>query len=129
MANGRPPKFKTELELWTKILEYFKFCDAAPRVPNKAGLCVFLNISRDTYNEYKKKFPDAIKSAQDIIQDAWVQRLAGTTPIGAIFYFKNAFSEDFRDRTELTGKDGKDLPIPILNVSTHHRDQADSGIK
>jgi hypothetical protein len=69
-------------------------------MPNKAGLCVFLNISRSTYNEYKKKYPDALKGIEDYIENAWVQRLAGTTPTGAIFYLKNAFSNDYRDRTE-----------------------------
>jgi hypothetical protein len=59
-----------------------------------------LRISRDTYSEYRKKFPDTIKAANDWIENAWVQRLSTTAPTGAIFYLKNAFKEDYRDRTE-----------------------------
>jgi len=29
-----------------------------------------------------------------------VQRLGGTTPTGAIFYLKNAFKDDYKDRHE-----------------------------
>lgn len=121
---GRPPKYKSTEDLAAKIAEYFENCDISRQMPNKAGFCIWLKISRDTYNEYKKRFPDAIKAVEAMIENAWVQRLAGTTPTGAIFYLKNAFSADYRDRTEFTGKDGKDLPIPILNVQLHNRDQA-----
>ena len=67
-------------------------------MPNKAGLCVFLKISRETYYEYRRnRYIDAIKEFEAATQDIWVQRLGGTTPTGAIFYLKNAFSEDFSD--------------------------------
>ena len=98
--NGRPPKFKSATELHDAIVKYFQYCKAERELPNKAGLCVSLIISRDTYSEYRKKFPDTIKDADATIENAWVQRLAGNSPTGAIFYLKNAFSADYRDRTE-----------------------------
>ena len=116
MPAGRPPKHSSPEKFAAEIVAYFDNCDKGSHMPNKAGLCIWLNISRDTYNEYKKRFPDAIKAAEAMIENAWVQRLAGTTQTGAIFYLKNAFSADYRDRTELTGKDGKDLPVPILQI-------------
>jgi hypothetical protein len=111
--GGRPAKFKERQQLVDVLTGYFENCDEARQMPNKAGLCLWLNISRDTYNEYKKKpgFSDAIKACEAMIENAWVQRLAGTTPTGAIFYLKNAFSDDYRDRTEHTGKDGGALII------------------
>jgi len=52
--------------------------------------------------------------------------LAGTTPTGAIFYLKNAFSADYRDRTEtdLTSKGEKITGINYIrpngdNAPTH----------
>ena len=108
-GGGRPPKYADEKILLDKILEYFAQCEEKKEMPNKAGLRLFLDISRDTYNEYKKRFPDALKRAEAFIENAWVQRLGGNSPTGAIFYLKNAFFEDYRDRTEtdLTSKGEK----------------------
>jgi hypothetical protein len=69
-------------------------------MPNKAGLRYFLRISHDTWNVYRTKFPDAHKEAEDWIEHQWVQRLAGTTPTGAIFYLKNAYRDEYKDRHE-----------------------------
>lgn len=100
MAGGRPPKYANEAKIAKEIVAYTKNCGKEHQMPNKASLCIWLGISRDTYNEYKKKFPDAIKGAEAWIENAWVQRLAGNAPTGAIFYLKNAFKEDYRDRHE-----------------------------
>jgi len=81
-------------------MAYFENCEKSYTMPNKAGLCVWTHISRDTYCEYRKKYPDTIKAIDDYIENAWVQRLATTSPTGAIFYLKNAFKEDYRDRIE-----------------------------
>lgn len=105
-GGGRPPKFSNGETLHDQIMKYFDSCTESRTMPNKAGLCVWLHISRDTYNQYKKKFSDAFKGVEDYIQNLWVQRLAGNAPTGAIFYLKNAFKEDFKDKQEFenTGK-------------------------
>ena len=126
-ANGRPPKYKSAEEVFEAARDYFQACDAQlpPAMPNKAGLCLWLGISRDTYSEYRKKFPDTIKKIDDAIEDAWVQRLRSNAPTGAIFYLKNAFKNDFKDRhvTDITSG-GKALPTPILaHVSVHDGDK------
>jgi hypothetical protein len=97
---ARPPKYKSEDVFNTAVNAYFKMCDEKHLMPNKAGLCYELDISRDTYNEYKKRFPDALKRLESYIETAWVQRLAANAATGAIFYLKNAFKDDYRDRTE-----------------------------
>jgi hypothetical protein len=125
--GGRPPKFNDAEAIAKKVLAYFDSCEKSRTMPNKAGLCISLNISRDTYNEYKKKFPDAIKAAESWIENAWVQRLAGNSPTGAIFYLKNAFKDDYREKQEVdhTSK-GKELRMPtvikVVQLKPKHED-------
>ena len=115
MPNGRPPKYETEDDFAKAVEEYFKSCRETNQMPNKAGLCVVTHISRDTYNEYKKRFPDALKWVESYIENAWVQRLAANAATGAIFYLKNAFSADYRDRTE-TDITSANLPFNLTIV-------------
>jgi len=106
---ARPPKYATELVLKDKVLGYFEQCEEKKEIPNKAGLRLFLDIDKSTYSDYKKKFPNPIKRAEETIENAWVQRLGQTASTGAIFYLKNAFFEDYRDKveTDLTSGGGK----------------------
>jgi len=115
--GGRPPKFDKVETLFAEIKKYLDSCKQSRTLPNKAGLCVFLHITRETYNQYKQKpeFSDALKQTERYIEDAWVQRLGGNSPTGAIFYLKNAFQEDYRDRHEHTGKDGEPVVVKIIN--------------
>lgn len=109
-AGGRPPRFSHLKEMVDLIKGYFDSCEKSRTMPTKAGLCIFLNISRDTYNEYKKKseFSDTLKGTELFMEDSWVQRLAGNSPTGAIFYLKNAFRDEYKDKQEtdvnLSGK-------------------------
>lgn len=115
--GGQPSKYPTEKLLIDAIQAYLKFCSYGqngrprlkPLMPNKAGLCVFLDISRETYSQYRAKYPDTIKRADSTIEDSWVQRLNSNAPTGAIFYLKNAFKETYKDRhqTDLTTKGEK----------------------
>lgn len=118
--RGRPPKFKNVEELIEKFDDYSSICDKNGVLPEKAGLCLFLGISRDTYSEYRKKpdYSDTIKGIDLYIESNWVRRLASSSPTGAIFYLKNAFKEEYRDRneTDIT-TNGKTLPTPILNLN------------
>ena len=111
-GEGGGPKLKTEEELTEGVNGYLIECDEKKQMPNKAGLCVFLEFCRDTYSEYKK-FSDAIKRFEMITQNAWVQRLGGNSPTGAIFYLKNAFAEDFKDRHETDLTSGGQ-PISVI---------------
>ncbi|HEX9804234.1 MAG TPA: terminase small subunit [Candidatus Dojkabacteria bacterium] len=100
---GRPIKYTIE-ELQTLIDSYFVDCEKDKKIPNKAGMRIKLDIVRDTFNEWRhnqeKGFSDAIKKAEQRIEEAWVQRLNYNAATGAIFYLKNAFKDDYKDRTE-----------------------------
>lgn len=112
--TGRPPKYATERELLEAVAKYFIECVEKKWAPNKAGLSVSLDVSRETYNQYRQRFPDAIKMADNVIEDWWVNRLSGTAATGAIFYLKNAFSEHFRDQQDITSGG---MPISTLTAS------------
>lgn len=70
-------------------------------MPNIAGLCVFLGISRDTWYDYAKKrkeFSDTIRNVEYLIESTWLDRLPKPGAIGAIFYLKNYRPELYKDR-------------------------------
>lgn len=99
--GGRPRKYETEAELVTTALEYFEMCDKHYRLPNKAGLLLWLGLfSRATYAEYRERFPNAIGAIDGYIEEQWVSRLNGAHATGPIFYLKNAFHEDYKDKHE-----------------------------
>ncbi len=101
MRTGRPPKYTSDEEIWKVAKKYFETCDENHQLPEKAGLCIALGITRETYNQYKNgKFSDALKRIELYIESNWVRRLGGQAATGAIFYLKNAFSKDYRDRHE-----------------------------
>ena len=101
-GGGRPGSFQSEEDFYSKVLAYLDDCKEKMEMPNRAGLCDFLNIHRDTYYDYrsKGKYSDSIKRFEQRSESKWVQRLGGNSPTGAIFYLKNAFKEDFKDRNE-----------------------------
>ncbi len=115
-SRGQPPKYKSEKELQDKLLAYFLDCTEKKLMANKAGVCVFLGISRETYNVYKKKYPDAIKGAEDVIEQAWVQRLAGPNATGAIFYLKAAMGWKDQQHVDVTTA-GKELTITGMTIA------------
>ncbi len=98
--GGRPAKYTSGELLWLKANDFFELCDKTRQLPEKAGLCLYLGISRDTYSEYRKKFPDSIKAIDMYIESSWVRRLNGQAATGAIFYLKNAFRDEYKDRHE-----------------------------
>lgn len=103
----------TESSLVEKAKLYFDWCDLNKKLPNIAGLCVFLDLSRQAFYEiYKVKYSRGCNWILNNIQDIWVQRLGTPYATGAIFYLKNVFRDEFRESVieELVG--GK--PTPIL---------------
>lgn len=103
-TRGRPRSYATIEELELKIEQYFDWCEEDKKMPNTAGLALFLNISRETLNNYGQKghdYYDAIKKANDKIEEAWVQNLKWGQAGGSIFYLKNKFG--YRDVPENPG--------------------------
>lgn len=117
--NGRPPKYDDSKILLDSINSFFALCDERRQMPEKAGLCIYLGISRDTYSEYRKNFPDTIKYADNYIESCWVRRLNLANATGVIFYLKNAFKEDFKDRheTDITTKGDKIQGDGVLELA------------
>lgn len=116
MGAGRPPKFNSPEELQEKLEQYFNQCIENNKMPTKGGLALYLDTTRETLSDYEKKeeFSDAIKVSYQIIEDAWVQKLSGQAVTGTIFYLKNAFSRDWRDKTEQDVTSGGESISPLL---------------
>lgn len=78
-------------------------------------MALFLDTTKETLSDYEDKpeYSDAIKTAYSIIENAWAQRLKGQSVAGVIFYLKNAFRKDWRDRTEV--EHGGDLKIQFAS--------------
>lgn len=129
---GRPPKWKSEDALDKACEAYFQECIQKKEIPSKAGLRVHLDLIKERYSDYKKKYPHPIKKAENLIEKAWVNRLSGVAATGAIFYLKNAFFEDYRDRheTDITSG-GKPLNISFDTVfkNESNRTTADNSKK
>lgn len=124
LKMGRPAAFTSHTELLEDMDRYFVECKGRGRgwkeKPTKAGLALFLGVNKDTLNEYAKgthgkDFSGAIKAAYGVIEKAWLSKLDEAYPTGGIFYLKNAFKEDYRDRYDHT-TDGKELPAPQIII-------------
>lgn len=121
MGSGRPPKFKNNATLSKKINEYFKWCDGQKEVIvtdkgtkviykpyTVSGLCLYLDICRDTLCEYEKleKFSDTIKKAKNRIEN-WIEEhsLNGDlNPTVSIFNLKNNFGWKDKQQVEHSGE-------------------------
>lgn len=100
--RGHPRTYRTEKELRDKIEEFFDLCRENKELPEKAGLMLYLGITRETYSQYRNHhYPDAVKAADLYMESCWVKRLSQAAPVGAIFYLKNAFKEEYRDKQEI----------------------------
>jgi hypothetical protein len=105
MAAARPPKFKSESDFRDASGAYFDDCEESKTLP--------LRISRETYKEYRKKYPDAHKEVEDYI-DGYSASPSQRRP--AIFYLKNAFKDDYQDRQDTDITSGGE-PISSLSAS------------
>lgn len=123
--RGRPtgPKYEIkELEnrinsFWYDVVKKNKW------QPTKLQLINYLDISRDTYNTWKKKghiFSDTLKKVECLIEAHLVENLLTQNNVaGVIFYLKNAFG--YRDRQDIDHTSGG-KPIPILGGITQKND-------
>lgn len=95
---ARPPKFQTAEDFEAVVDSYFSAC-SKEEPPTVNGLCLALDICRDTLWEYAKKaeFSDAVKRARTRLEAAWESRLAGPNAAGTIFWLKN---QGWSDKSE-----------------------------
>ena len=123
--HGRDPLFKCSEDLWSGCLEYFEWNEDNPLWENKvtqyqgevvdmpvakmramtiAGLCIFLDITQDTWANYRNKedFFAVTKKAETIIYN---QKFAGAS---ADMLNANIIARDLglADKKELAGSVG-----------------------
>jgi len=124
-SHGRSPKFDNADDLWKACSEYFDWVDQNPlyesqafayqgavkletvpkmRAMTVAGLCVFLDINRTTWEAYRTKedLRPVTTRVDEIIRD---QKFAGAA---AGLLNANIIARDLglADRQEHTGRDG-----------------------
>lgn len=104
---GRPPLYTDPADFKAKADAYFAKCAADEKRPTVNGLCLALDMCRDTLWEYASKpdFSDAVKKARMRLEMAWEQGLEGPNAAGTIFWLKNQGWSDVV-KTELTGANG-----------------------
>jgi hypothetical protein len=131
-SHGRKPIFQTPDDLWTACLQYFDWVDDNPLYECKAfghkdgpqtidlpkmramtitGLCIFLDIGRRTWDDYRAR-EDFVPVTTRVDEIIWTQKFQGAA---ADLLNANIIARDLGlpDRSEFTGKDGKDLlPAP-----------------
>ena len=106
---ARPPKYKNKEDFQEVVDEFFEDCLDRERMPTKNGLAIYLDITRETLNQYERKemFSDTIKKCYMKIEEAWNQALnKNGTVAGIIFYLKNAFAWRDERKIEHSGKVG-----------------------
>ena len=84
--------------------------------------CLWANIAEKTLYLYQGKHPEFIHR-KEMLKDtpildsrATVARSVKRDPRMAMDYLSRKKKEEFSLRSELTGKDGKDLPTPIMRL-------------
>lgn len=124
-SHGRKPIFGSPDELWDGCIEYFRWVEENPlkeakafafqgvvtveslpkmRAMTIAGLCIFLDISKRTWDDYRVRedFIPVCEQVEQIIRD---QKFTGAA---ADLLNANIIARDLglAERSEHTGKDG-----------------------
>ena len=138
---GQPPKFDTPEQMAIRAREYFEWCSKNPLNEHKifaqqgeivdgevkhkrpftqAGLCIFLEISEDTYRNYKKN-PRFFEVTSEIDKIMYEQKFAGAS---AGLFNANIIARDLglKDKSEIDHQstDGsmspKDTSATVLEI-------------
>jgi hypothetical protein len=129
-SHGRQPIFKTADDMWSAACEYFEWVEENPLWEDKItsfqgvntheplakmramtvdGLCLFLDISKQAWSEYKQRegFGDVTARIDSVIRS---QKFAGAA---ADMLNANIIARDLglADKSEITGKDGAPVQI------------------
>ena len=116
MVMGRPPKYKTALELQEKIDEFF---NAENQTITISGLCYYLGFSsRQSFYDLQKKgeFSYTVKKARIRIEMYYESMLLTRASTGAIFALKN-FGWTDKQEIDHTSKGDKINTQPSIVVS------------
>ena len=117
MKAGRPKKY-TEVEIMQQKIEmYFKECEKKNEPYTVTGLCLALDICRDTLAEYAKnsEFSDTIKKARLKVENYLEKHLiTDSSTTGIIFNLKNNFGWTDKQQLEHSGN----INNPFEGLST-----------
>lgn len=117
MPRGRPKAYKEVEEMKKKINKYFEECDKKQEPYTITGLCIALDICRDTLSEYIKKeeFSDTIKKAKLKVENYLERHLiTDSSTTGIIFNLKNNFGWSDKQQIEHSGN----INNPFEGLST-----------
>jgi hypothetical protein len=98
-GKGHPRSFPTAQDFRNRFDKYIDKCIAEERLPNVAGFCVFADITRETYYKQREYYSDTFKKIEMILEDEALN--TNIAPAVKIFYLKNKFSKDYKDKQEV----------------------------
>lgn len=87
-------------------------------------VCLYANISKQTLYNWQESFPE-LKERFDLLRATPFLKARKTisdslsNPQYAFEYMKRKKKDEFSDRQELTGAEGKDLKIEIVNYANN----------
>ena len=117
MQRGRPRKYTESEIMQKKINNYFEECDKNNEPYTITGLCLVLDICRDTLLEYTKneEFSDTIKKAKLKVENYLEKHLiTDNSTTGIIFNLKNNFG--WKDKQELEHSGNINNPFEGLST-------------
>ena len=98
----------TEDTLNEEIGKYFNFCADKDVKPAKAGLRLWLGVSKSQYWEWEKNFTDfkanLINEANDLMELEYISRVE-KYPTGNMFLLKSSHNHSDKQEVEITSKD------------------------
>lgn len=135
-SHGPKPKFDNPDDLWSACCEYFEWVEQNPLLEEKGfayqgdvsrekfskvramtlrSLCMFIDVGMSTWDLWRKTRPDllnVITRAEDVIYE---QKFSGAA---ADLLNPNIIARDLglADKSELTGRDGKDFVHRVEHV-------------
>ena len=115
--GGRPKKYKEVEIMQQKINKYFEECNKNNEPYTVTGLCLALDICRDTLLEYSKdkRFSDTIKKAKLKVENYLERHLiTDSSTTGIIFNLKNNFGWTDKQQLEHSGN----INNPFEGLST-----------
>lgn len=133
---GRPTKW-TEDTL-KKVESYYKLClEDVDKVPKVSELCILLDITRETLNQWQDdvtkplSFSDTIKKIMALQQDRLIQRGLDKkgTPIFEIFLLKVNHGMNETNKVDVTTKGDKLQSLSLTDVIKELKNKSDNDLQ
>lgn len=93
---GQPRKFPTDKDFQSCFIAYIEHCATKQLLPNIAGFTVYADITKDTFYQQQRYYPDSYRKIRQALEDALIQhnRFGQSNPAMAIVQGKNTFKWD-----------------------------------